>query len=299
MFYNNLKRLLFLFLTILLTNTIVATQIRVVTINEDFASITKEIGGDLVHVSSLVKGSRNIHNIIPKPSMVMKVKKADLLIRLGMGQDSYVDSLIQVAKNKIIFPNQIGYIDASKNIKKLDVPTGKLDGRHGDIHKYGNPHYWLNPRNGIVIAQQIKNHLIKIDPQNADIYERNTFLFAEKLSIKINEWEEKARLLKNSSFITYHKTWDYLFDAFNLDHIGELEPLPGIPPSVKHLTQLKKIVLTHNKDIIILNASYFPTHDGKTFAAAVNGKFVKLSANVGEQNINKYIDLFDTIFNSL
>ena len=299
MFYNNLKRLLFLFLTILLTNTIVATQIRVVTINEDFASITKEIGGDLVHVSSLVKGSRNIHNIIPKPSMVMKVKKADLLIRLGMGQDSYVDSLIQVAKNKIIFPNQIGYIDASKNIKKLDVPTGKLDGRHGDVHKYGNPHYWLNPRNGIVIARQIKNHLIKIDPQNADIYERNTFLFAEKLSIKINEWEEKARLLKNSSFITYHKTWDYLFDAFNLDHIGELEPLPGIPPSVKHLTQLKKIALSNNKDIIILNASYFPTHDGKAFAAAVNGKFIKLSANVGEQNINTYIDLFDTIFNSL
>ena len=136
---------------------------------------------------------------------IFKVKKADLLIRLGMGQDSYVDSLIQVAKNKIIFPNQIGYIDASKNIKKLDVPTGKLDGRHGDVHKYGNPHYWLNPRNGIVIARQIKNHLIKIDPQNADIYERNTFLFAEKLSIKINEWEEKARLLKNSSFITYHK----------------------------------------------------------------------------------------------
>ena len=196
MFYNNLKRLLFLFLTILLTNTIVATQIRVVTINEDFASITKEIGGDLVHVSSLVKGSRNIHNIIPKPSMVMKVKKADLLIRLGMGQDSYVDSLIQVAKNKIIFPNQIGYIDASKNIKKLDVPTGKLDGRHGDIHKYGNPHYWLNPRNGIVIAQQIKNHLIKIDPQYFRPTEVDLLLGDPSKAKRVLGWEPEITFEK-------------------------------------------------------------------------------------------------------
>lgn len=299
MCFSKIKLYVLSFTLVLISSNIVATPIRVVTINEDFASITKEIGGELVETEAIVKGSRNLHNIVPKPSMVMKLKKADILIRLGMQQDSYVDSLIQISKNKDIFPNQIGYIDASENIKKLDIPSGKLDGRHGDVHIHGNPHYWLDPNNGLIIAQQIKSHLIKIDPANADVYERNIFLFSEKLSLKINQWEEKARKLKKTSFITYHKTWDYFFDAFGLKHIGELEPLPGIPPSVKHLNKLKKLSLNTTDQITVLIASYFPSHDGKTFAKDINSNFVKVTVNVGEQNVISYIDLFDTIFESL
>ena len=281
------------------TSIIAATPLKVVTITDDFASITKEIGGDLVQVESLIKGSKNLHNIIPKPSMVLKVKKADLIIRLGMGQDSYIDSLIQVAKNKKIYPNELGYLDPSEKINKLEIPTEKLDGSHGDVHKHGNPHYWLSPKNGIIIAEQIKDKLQKIDPTNKSIYEKNMFLFKEKLSKKIYEWEIKAKSLKNTHFITYHKTWSYFFDEFNLIHIGTLEPLPGIKPSLKHLNKLKNIIKTDHKKTIILTANYFPTHDGKIFARDIEGTFVYASTNVGDNKINTYIELFDSLFDNL
>ena len=120
MFCSNLKKLSsFIVCFICLTGAVFAAPIKVVTITEDFASIAKTIGGDKVDVVSLIKGSRNLHNINPKPSMVMTIKKADLLVRLGMGQDTWIDGLIQVAKNAKIFSGENGYLDCSIEVSKL------------------------------------------------------------------------------------------------------------------------------------------------------------------------------------
>ena len=161
MFFN--KRQVFISLLIIsVAMQVIAAPLQIVTVSTDFASIAKYIGGKHVQVTSLINGSHDLHHINPKPSMVLKLRHADLLIRVGMSQDSWVDSLIQTARNPKVFKHSPGYLDASINIPKLDVPTANVHKGHGDVHKDGNPHYWLSPKNGRLIAQAIANKLIKI-----------------------------------------------------------------------------------------------------------------------------------------
>ena len=298
-FYNNILFWgLFTFLNSFLATSAVAKKPVVVTITQDFSSIAQSIGKDKIQVISLVKGSKNLHAITPKPSMVIKVKQADLLIRLGMDQDSWIDGIIHVAKNKRIFPNKVGYLDASKNIKKLEVPTFKLDGSQGDVHVQGNPHYWLNPNNGKIIANDIFEHLSKIDPENRDFYKNNLDTFIQELNEGLITWKKRLKHLEDVRIITYHKTWSYFFEAFNLKAVGYLEPLPGIEPSTKHLARLSKIIQDKNMPLLVLTASYFPKLTGERFAKQHNGLFKYLASNVGKTNQNQiksYFDLFDYI----
>ena len=182
-----------------------ADQIQVVAITQDFASIAQEIGGDLVEVQPLIKGSRNLHHVTPRPSMVMKVKRADLLIRLGMGQDSWIDGLIQVARNARVFPGEHGYLDASVPIRKLEIPDHDLDGSMGDVHQHGNPHYWLDPYNGVLIAAQIRDHLSQLSPENRSEFEANYQRFSTELERKAKVWNDQLLAVKSQIFITYHK----------------------------------------------------------------------------------------------
>lgn len=300
MFYNKMKTLFGFSLFIsCLTATLLATPVKVVTVTEDFASITRSVGGDLVEVTSLVKGSRNLHNITPKPSMVIAVKNADLLVRLGMQQDAWIDGLIQVARNPNLYQGRSGYLDSSVTIQKLEVPTGKIDGSMGDVHKYGNPHYWLNPNNGIIIAEAIRDKLSLIDPENSRTYEKNFQTFKADLNQKILQWQQRLAPLSQTQFITYHKVWPYFFDAFGLTQIGELEPLPGIPPTTKHLAELKKQALSGNTSTIVLTANYYPDHVGEAFAKSIHGKHVTVPTNVGEFGISSYSGLFDYIIKEL
>ena len=276
-----------------------ATQPHIVAITDDFASIAKAIGKDKVKVTSLVKGSKNLHNITPKTSMAIKVRSADLLIRLGMNQDSWIDGLIHVSKNSNILPGKPGYLDASKNIKKLEVPTQNTDGQHGDVHIEGNPHYWLNPNNGKIIATQIKNHLCKIDPTNTDFYETNLVDFNSDLDKRIVGWKKALEPLNQVQIISYHKVWSYFYDAFNLTGLGEIESLPGIPPSVKHLKRLNNKVNQSNKEVIVITASYFPQKSSKKFAKKIDASFMSLYTNVDGKKIKNYPELFDYLVKEL
>ncbi|MEK9727601.1 MAG: metal ABC transporter substrate-binding protein [Candidatus Margulisiibacteriota bacterium] len=270
-----------------------AAKINIVAVTSDFSSIAKSIGGENVNVNSLINGSKNLHNVTPKTSMAFKLKKADLIIRLGMSQDSWVDGLIQVSKNPKLQKGQPGYLDASKRINKLEIPNGKIDGRVGDVHIEGNPHYWLNPNNGLTIAEEITKHLILIDPKNKQFYKNNEEKFKQDLSNHIIIWENKLKNLQKSSFISYHKVWSYFFDAFNLNSIGELERVPGIPPSAKHLNQLKNKVKNTSQKTIVITASYFPQKSGKIFAKQIESEFISLKTNVDFKEIKNYIELFD------
>ena len=232
-----------------------ATQPHVVAITDDFASIAKAIGKDKVKVTSLVKGSKNLHNITPKTSMAIKVRSADLLIRLGMSQDSWIDGLIHVSKNSKVLPGKPGYLDASKNIKKLEVPTQNIDGQHGDF--------------------------------NSDLDKR------------IIGWKKNLEPLSQVQLISYHKVWSYFYDAFNLSDLGEIESLPGIPPSVKHLKELNNKVNQSNKEVIVITASYFPQKSSKNFAKKIDADFISLYTNVDGKNIKNYPELFDYLVKEL
>ena len=299
MYYSKFK---VVFKTLLLifffTVTIEAKQVNVLAITEDFASIAKSIGGKHVTVETLIKGSRNLHEIAPKPSMVLKFRSADLIIRLGLKQDTWIDGLIDVARKKNLFPGQKGYLDASTGIPLLEIPTGKIDGRQGDVHKFGNPHYWLNPENGLIIADNICEKLILLDPSNKDEYKKNLYIFKKDLKRNISTWKKEAKVLSQAKIITYHKVWSYLIDFLKLEDIGNLEPIPGIPPTTKHLLKLKN--MTKNETgMLILTANYYPKDIGRKFADQTNSKFFHLPAHVGEAGISSYSELFDYLISRL
>jgi zinc/manganese transport system substrate-binding protein len=287
-------------ITLMLNATAYANKkIQIVTITKDFGSIAKDIGGDHVSVSSLLSGSLNLHEITPKPSMVLLLKKADLIIRLGMDQDTWIDSLIQTARNAQLFHAATGYMDASINIRKLEVPTENINGRKGDIHIHGNPHYWLDPNNGLIIAEDIYKKLCLIDPKNKASYTKNLSQFKSNLTKKISEWNQKLSPYKEIKVITYHTVWSYFFDAFDIDSIGELEPLPGISPSAKHLYALKKVSEKTTFPISVLSATYYPKKTSESFAKSIGASFYSLPTNVGDSGIITYSDLFDKIINIL
>ena len=301
MFYNRFKRTLFsLCLSLLLTGVAsYAAPLKVVAITEDFASIAKDIGGDHIQVTSLVKGSRNLHDIHPKPSMVMALKHADLIIRLGMSQDSWIDSLIQVARNSALFHGSAGHLDCSIDIQKLEIPHGKIDGSMGDVHQEGNPHYWLSPFNGKIIARQIRDRLSTLDPENAAVYSKNFVSFSNHLDAKIIDWKHKLSAIHDTRIITYHKIWPYFFEAFDLHSLGELEPLPGIPPSTSHLIKLETRLRSSASPTLVLMANYYPKKVGHTFANRVQAHYVQVPVTVGTHGIRTYTELFDHIIEKI
>ena len=302
MFYSKLLQIFSIFLCVgafLCANT---APLKVTCITQDFAVIAKAIGGKEVKVESLVKGSRNLHHISPRPSMVFKLKKTDVLIRLGMSQDKWIDGLIQAARNPKLFKGNASYIDASKNIKKLEVPDSQIDGRSGDVHLEGNPHYWLNPLNGIVIAELICERFSLLRPEKAPHFQKNLRLFRDKINSKLPIWRSQLAHLKTQPIYTYHKVWSYFFDAFDLHLTGTLEPVPGIAPSAKHIQNLIKrfqSTSTSKAKGMVITASFYPQKPGRKLAKTLNIPFYSLASNVGEEGIESYDGLFDYLCDKL
>ena len=297
---SSFKRLVvtFVFIIIGSVGQLEAKPINIVAITADFSSIATSIGGKHVNVTPLIKGSFNMHDITPKPSMVISLRDADLIIRLGMKQDGWIDSLIDVSNNSKLFRGKPGHLDASKAIRALEIPIGNVDGSLGDIHIDGNPHYWLSPENGILIAKMIADRLSTLDPTNKASYEANYIVFKNRVNSKIATWKQQMLPLKHKPVIAYHKTWSYFFKAFSLKSVGYLEPLPGIPPSAKHISQLQKNYTKGAKGIII-TALYYPKKPGKLFAKQNQSPFYHLPTNVGSKGITSYEALFDYLVDNL
>jgi ABC-type metal ion transport system, periplasmic component/surface adhesin len=244
-------------------------------------------------VSVLVSGSRNLHDIQAKPSMVLSVRDADMIIRLGMSQDKWIDGLIEVSRNPKLFPNKPGYVDPSLVINALEVPTGQIDGRHGDIHIEGNPHYWLDPQNGLKIAALIRDRLSQLDPSSADLFNTNYQQFEKDLMSKFSIWSSKLSSLKPDLILSYHLVWSYFLDAFELDFLATLEPVPGVPPSARHLNDLNTQIGDSKAKIIC--AVYYPQKVCRESANLFKASFSPLITNSETADKEAYFKLFDRL----
>ena len=216
-FYRFPLNVLFLAVSFLLGLSLFPTddsfaRVRVVTSLPDFAAIAKEIGGDKVEVKSIGKGYQNPHFVDAKPSFIRDLNRADLLIYQGLDLEiGWLPVLITGSRNsKITALSAPGRLDASTLITNiLEVPTTRIDRSMGDIHPFGNPHYMLDPRNGILVAKGIAERLGQIDPENASFYGDNLKKFADRLVKKIKEWEAQLAPFKGTKVEAYHKSWDY------------------------------------------------------------------------------------------
>ncbi len=285
--------IVFLSLTVIYLNINANNVLKVVSTTPDLADIAKVIGKDKVTVISLSKGSQDPHNVEPRPSMVMHVKKADLLIRVGMDLDLWVESLIDASKNRKVMQGNQGYLDASVSIEKLEIPEGAIDASMGDIHIYGNPHYWLSPENGKIISNEITQKLGELMPSNAAFFHNNAEEYQKELDASMAKWKEQLKPFSGAAIVTYHNSWPYFAKCFNLKIIDFVEPKPGIPPTPSHITSLVQKIKSVKAGCILMEP-YFNLKTAESIANKAGIKVVVASPSVGGlPGTGSYLELFE------
>lgn len=291
-----MKKVFLIILTLILAQE---KKLKVITSSPDLGDIAKVIGGESVEVKSLIRGDQDPHFIEPRPSMVALLRSADCIVRTGMDLDMWFQSLLDAARNPKILFGAPCYIDASTHIQKLDVPEGKVDASMGDIHIFGNPHYWLDPMNGIVIAEQIAETFSRIMPHSSEYFYNNLNSFKNEIQKGMERWEKKLAPFKNEKIITYHSSWTYFAKRFGLKIVATVEPKPGIPPTPSHLEYL--INLIRNEKIKVIVREPFHDPSGPEYLARKTGiKVIVLPSSVGGvEEVKNYISLFDYITEKL
>jgi ABC-type Zn uptake system ZnuABC Zn-binding protein ZnuA len=269
-------------------------RIRVVTSTEDLAALTREIGGDKVDVSAIARGYQDPHFVESKPSFILDASKADMLVYVGLDLEiGWLPNVVDGSRNAKIQRGAPGNVDASKGITVQEVPTGKITRELGDIHAYGNPHYWLDPANARVVTANILQGLKAVDPQNATFYAARRDDFLKRLDGKIAEWKALMAPWQGLHVVAYHNSWPYFARAFGLVVDEFLEPKPGIPPSPSHIAEVIQTMQREGTKIILMEP-YFSRKVPDLVASKSGGQVVELAPSVGgEKEIKTYFDLFD------
>jgi zinc/manganese transport system substrate-binding protein len=288
-----MKKIISVFVLLLVMVTGTNATIRVVTTTMDMKSIAEMIGGNKVSVQSIATGYQNPHFVDPKPSYIISLSNADLFVTVGLDLETgWSPQLLSSSRNTKIQKGSPGYVDASEGVGLLQVPSAVNRGE-GDIHIYGNPHYWLDPLNGKVIAKNIANGLARIDPSNRAYYEANLNAFLGRIDVKLREWETKMAPYRGSKIIAYHNEWVYFERRFGLQIVDFMEPKPGIPPSP---SQLVKVIseVNANKIKVIISSPYFTTSSSDVVAKQTGVKELTMATSTGAfPGIKNYFDLFD------
>ncbi len=280
---------------LLITVGAAEAALNVVTTTSDLASIVSEVGGDKIAVESLARGYQDPHFVEAKPSFVLKLNKADLLVVVGRDLEiGWLPALINQARNARIQPGADGYFDASLTAKILDLPTGQLTRAMGDVHPLGNPHYWLDPENGRRIAKAVQAKLSQKDPANAPYYAQRAADFDRRLSEAQQRWKSMMAPYKGIKVVTYHRSWANFADAFGIDVIGYVEPKPGIPPTPQHTLDVIQAMRAQGIKLIIVEP-YFDSKTPNSIASQTGGNVLVLPPSVGGvPAASDYLKLFDT-----
>ena len=290
---------IFLILLIVLLNSVHAKELNIVVTYPYIESIVKEIGGDRVSVFSLANAEFDPHTIIPKPSFIAKLRKADLLIINGAQLEiGWLPQLLKQANNPKIQVGSGGLLDLSKHVDLIDVPSS-ISRAQGDIHPDGNPHFYLDFNNIPKISEAVSKKLSEIDPQNRSYFEKNNSDFLDKYNHKLKEWTERLKPLKGMRIIEYHKLYDYIIRRIGMELISTIEPLPGIPPTSKHIESLEKM-LASNEVKMILQDVYHSKDAAEFLSKKYNVKMKILPHDVGAvTGANDIFSLFDEIVRRL
>ena len=271
-----------------------AAGLKVVTTTEDLAALAREVGGDKVTVTALAKGYQDPHFVDPKPSFILEVNRADLLIAVGRELEiGWLPSLVNSARNAKVQPGGNGYLDASLTVKILELPSGQITRAMGDVHPQGNPHYWLDPGNGRRMALAIKDKLSQLDPANKAAFESRYADFDKRLAAAEKKWDAAMAPYKGTKIVTYHRSWPNFMDRFGLDVMGYVEPKPGIPPSPSHTIELIGEMKAQGVKLIVVEP-YFDLKTPLAITNQVGGKVLVLAPSVGGQKeATDYIQLFE------
>jgi zinc/manganese transport system substrate-binding protein len=271
-----------------------ASKLNVVTATEDLAALAREVGGDHINVDSIAKGYQDPHFVEPKPSFLLRLQKADLLIVVGLQLEiGWLPPLQTQSRNSKIQVGANGYLDASQFAKILEIPTGQITRAMGDVHPLGNPHYWLDPDNGRRIAKGIADKMAEMQPADASYFQQRYADFDKRLAAAEKGWEAKMAPFRSRKIITYHRSWPNFCEHYGLDVVDYIEPRPGIPPTPSHTLEVINTMKRENIKLIFVEP-YFDLRTPNSIASAVGGNVVQIMPSVGGvKEITNYFQLFD------
>lgn len=271
-----------------------AKKLRVITTLTDLASLTREVGGDKVDVEALARGYQDPHFVEPKPSFLLKLRSADLLIIVGLDLEiGWLPPLITQSGNGKIQVGAPGYLDVSQFAEILEIPQGKLTRAEGDVHPLGNPHYWLDPDNARRIAKGIAAKLSELDPDDTAFFQQREKDFEKRLAEADLKWRAEMMPYRGKQIVTYHRSWPNFAKHFGLDVEGYIEPRPGIPPTPSHTIDLVNLMKRENIKVVLVEP-YFDLKTPNSIGSMTGAKVVQMMPSVGgKPEITDYFKLFD------
>jgi zinc/manganese transport system substrate-binding protein len=281
-------------LSVLAVASPAGATVNVMASTEDLAALTREVGGDRVKVESIARGYQDPHFVEAKPSFILKMAKADLLVVVGRELEiGWLPPLIQQSRNAKIQLGADGYLDASLTAKILEIPTGQITRAMGDVHPLGNPHYWLDPDNGRRVAKAIEDKLARTAPADASYFASRYADFDKRLGEAEKRWDALMAPYKGLKIVTYHRSWPNFAERFGLDVVGYVEPRPGIPPSPSHTIDLIAEMKRQNVKILLVEP-YFDLKTPQSIGRETGARVLVMPPSVGGvKEITDYIKLFD------
>jgi zinc/manganese transport system substrate-binding protein len=272
----------------------VAKKLNVVTSTTDMAALTVEVGGDKVAVESIAKGYQDPHFVEAKPSFLLKLRQADVLVVVGLQLEiGWLPPLITQSGNRRIQVGAPGYLDASQFAEILEIPQGTVTRAEGDVHPLGNPHYWLDPDNGRRIARGIANTLREADPGDEAYFQQRFQDFDKRLTAAEQKWDAEMRPYRGRKVVTYHRSFPNFAKHFGLDVIGYVEPRPGIPPTPTHTLEIIQLMRRENCKVVLVEP-YFDLKTPQSIGRETGAQVVVYLPSVGgEKGVDDYFKLFD------
>ena len=275
------------------TSSFASDQINIFACEPEWKSLAEEIGGDKVKAISATHAKQDPHHIRARPSLIAKIRRADLIFCSGAGLEvGWMPILLQKANSKVQ-PGKLGYLMASNYTPVIDIPD-KVDRSHGDVHPEGNPHVHLDPNNILLVAKELNKRLAVIDSINKNYYQENYNNFINRWKKSLLRWEKDIESIKDQRIIIHHKSFDYLFNWMELDEVAALEVKPGIPPTASHLKNILQDINNNPADIIVISP-YDPSEGALWLSKQTKIPVVTLPYTIGgnEESINLFA-LFDS-----
>jgi zinc/manganese transport system substrate-binding protein len=271
-----------------------AGKINVIAATEDLSSLAAEVGGDRITVEAIAKGYQDPHFVEPKPSFLLKLQKADLLLVVGLQLEiGWLPPLITQSRNPRIQEGNAGYLDMSQYCAILEIPTTQVTRAMGDVHPLGNPHYWLNPENGRRIVKALQAKFSELLPGDAAYFAERATDFDKRLTEAEKRWDAQMAPYRGRKIITYHRSWPNFCDRFGLVVVDYVEPKPGIPPSPAHTLEVINTMKRDNIKLVMVEP-YFDLRTPNSIAQATGGTVAVLMPSVGGvKEITDYFKLFD------
>jgi zinc/manganese transport system substrate-binding protein len=259
----------------------VPAQLKVVTSTTDLYDIAKAVGGNKITASHIGEGYQDPHFIEAKPSFVLQLRNADVWAFVGLDLEiGWMPLLLDGARNPKIRQGGSGYVDVSRAIPLLDIPSGNVDRSQGDVHPLGNPHYWLDPENGRRIARLFRDKFAQLDAKNAATYNSNEQAFEARLNAAEKTWAPLIAQIKGKPVVAWHTSWRYFAEYTGMKIVSFMEPKPGVPPSVSHLAEVMADMRRTSAKVIVMEP-FYDRKQGDLVAGRVGGTVLVLPPSVG------------------